>query len=128
MERKVFLNLAAWASSARTKPCPENQKQGLCDKIARLEFLSHSFDQETARDIGLAYLQREPGNPDPNQLTDMLLENSPICRSSDADSIRCFFQQKTWQDFEMGRITIVHGWLLALTEARQCALFALVNA
>lgn len=31
-------------------------------------------------------------------------------------------------DFAKGRIVIVNGWILSLTEARQCALFSLLTA
>ena len=31
-------------------------------------------------------------------------------------------------DFESGRITVVDGWLLSVTEARQAALFSLTPA
>jgi hypothetical protein len=31
-------------------------------------------------------------------------------------------------DFEKGRTVVLNGWILSLTEARQCALFSLVTA
>jgi len=32
------------------------------------------------------------------------------------------------EDFEAGNITLVKGWVLSVTEARQCALFSLINS
>jgi hypothetical protein len=31
-------------------------------------------------------------------------------------------------DFAEGRTVVVHGWVLSVTEARQCALFSLLHA
>jgi len=35
--------------------------------------------------------------------------------------------QKIKEDFEKGDVVTVKGWILSVTEARQCALFALVD-
>lgn len=37
-------------------------------------------------------------------------------------------KRKVIADFEQGRVVKVNGWILSLTEARQCALYSLLHA
>jgi len=36
-------------------------------------------------------------------------------------------QQKVTEDYESKEIVMIDGWLLSVTEARQCALFSLLQ-
>jgi hypothetical protein len=37
-------------------------------------------------------------------------------------------EQRVRDDFAAGRTVVVDGWVLAATEARQCALFSIISA
>lgn len=78
--------------------------------VARL--LPH---RASARTIGLAYLAVAPGESSAEQLRERL--------GSLADAARIAEQVRA--DFAAGRVVVIDGWTLSLTEARACALVAL---
>jgi len=65
---------------------------------------------------------------DDDKLIQLLSGNSPIAGSSDETAIHQYLDQKVKQDFETGNTVLVKGWVLSVTEARQCALFSLANS
>ncbi|HVH66421.1 MAG TPA: hypothetical protein VM716_00990 [Gemmatimonadales bacterium] len=67
---------------------------------------------EWVRAIGLRYREMAPAE-DP-------LQALRVPHAAVASLVR--------EDFVAGRTVLVHGWVLSVTEARQCALFSLVNA
>jgi hypothetical protein len=87
-------------------------------------------NKESARAIGLAYLRTVPEEANAQQLTQL------ICSSweqrydelvhANAAKIKTILLRQQRQDFEKGRIIELEGWILSETEARLCALAALV--
>jgi hypothetical protein len=87
-------------------------------------------NKESARAIGLAYLRTVPEEANARQLTHF------ICSSweqrydemvhADAAKIKTILLRQQREDFEKGRIVDLQGWILSETEARLCALAALV--
>ncbi|HNG63445.1 MAG TPA: hypothetical protein PLK54_06810, partial [Ferruginibacter sp.] len=45
--------------------------------------------------------------------------------SSDKEAVALLIEKKTLEDFNTSRILILKGWVISVTEARQCALFSL---
>ena len=90
-------------------------------------FLSRLFDETTIRDAGKAYLQKKPAENDDDKLIRLLAGNSSIANSADEKTIHQFLDEKIKHDFETGNTVLVKGWVLAVTEARQCALFSRVH-
>ena len=85
--------------------------------------------KESARKVGRRYLQRFPHEADVHRLT--LL----ICRSErrrarlarvDAPTMRNILAKQQRQDFRNRRIVAIDGWMLSETEARLCAIAALI--
>jgi hypothetical protein len=37
-------------------------------------------------------------------------------------------ENKVENDFKTGKIAVIKGWVLSLTEARQCALFSILQS
>ena len=91
-------------------------------------FLSRLFDEDTVRTAGKAYLQKNPAENDDDKLIELLEGNSSIAGSSDEKEIQQFLEEKIKKDFEEGRTLLVQGWVLAITEARQCALYSLIKS
>jgi hypothetical protein len=63
-----------------------------------------------------------------DQLVDLLLideTGKSISRSSDLSTINSLENQKIKHDFDTEKTIVVKGWVLSITEARQCALFSL---
>jgi hypothetical protein len=80
-------------------------------------------DLGAARDIGRRYLRSF------SQETNRAFLQRTITggeRLQDAKQLRTLLAQKREQDFRTGDIAIVDGWVLSRTEARVCALVALL--
>ncbi|HEX6383133.1 MAG TPA: hypothetical protein VF177_00550 [Anaerolineae bacterium] len=91
---------------------------------------AHLFRQkESAKVIGQAYLQAIPAEADVQTLTDLiaasLAGDQELVKTSTAE-LRPILERQMRQDFDQGRVANVEGWLLSETEARLCALAALV--
>ena len=97
MERRRFILLSLTAAVAAG--CQTGQHE------SRPAMLSSICDEKTLREIGQAYLQKHPGSKD--ELRKLVLN----ARAED--------------DFRNNRTIIIKGWVLSVTEARQCALLTL---
>jgi len=92
--------------------------------------LSHICDTHTIRDIGLNYRLLVPAESGPDKLAELLSMDSagaPISTSANKLFVQTLINQKITQDFEKSNTVVVKGWILSVTEARQCALFAVNN-
>ena len=82
------------------------------------------FNKEfTPQTIGLRYLSLYPEEADVDRLWTALVGSPAPART---DELKMRLAQLRQRDFEDGEIAIVDGWILARTEARACALLALV--
>jgi hypothetical protein len=93
--------------------------------------LAHFFlHEDSAKVIGVEYLRVAPMEADVHFLADLICsfeeERRVAFAHADAGELRVLLQRQQRQDFERGRIVTVHGWILSRTEARLCALAALV--
>ena len=69
------------------------------------EMLSALADKKTLREIGREYLTKFPAEK--NQLQDLIS------------------RENVQNDFSKGNVVVIQGWVLSVTEARQCALLTL---
>jgi hypothetical protein len=130
MDRRTFIQLSAVGAAAislpqlHCKPTPE----GL------LEFpttLSTICDEKTIKQIGSEYLHTFPEENKPSRLRRQLLRDTngkEIASTTDVDILTLHLQKKIHEDFRTSHTVILKGWVLSLTEARQCALFSLTGA
>lgn len=127
MKRKEFIQLSAFAAAAISLPflnsCTASKEQAITKPV----FLSRLFDEETISNTGKEYIQKTPAENNKEKLIQLLSENSSITKSNNETAIHNYLNEKIKQDFETGKTVLVKGWVLALTEARQCALFWLVK-
>jgi hypothetical protein len=98
MKRRKFILLSVAAASAVALPL------GCGPAHAMPEMLSALADKSTLRAIGRAYLEKFPANKESLQ---QLVSTANV-----------------EQDFASGNIVVVKGWVLSVTEARQCALLS----
>ena len=129
MKRKDFIQLSVFAAAAVSFPflqsCSPSSKEKVMSKPV---FLSRLFDEKTISEAGKAYIQKIPAENNEDKLIDLLADNNSIANSTDGKKILQYLDQKIKLDFEKGNTVLVKGWVLAVTEARQCALFSLVNS
>ena len=78
-------------------------------------------------ETGRVYLKQAQEENSKNKIVDLLANNSSVTATSDAKTVYADMDKKVQQDFEKGEIAIVDGWVLSVTEARQCALYALMQ-
>ena len=128
MQRRIFIKLSAYGTAALSIPLLNSCSEPLINKaVAEPRFLSHIFDIKTMIEAGQAYIKQVPGEGNKNKLTKLLSEDIPVTGSINTDFIHTYMDNKVRQDFQAGKTIIVDGWILSVTEARQCALFSLLQ-
>ena len=76
--------------------------------------------------IGAAYIKSNPLENTPEILRSLIIENyKHNLNSLDRRLFKKFITSKIKIDFNNGRVILCNGWVLARTEARQCALLSL---
>lgn len=129
MKRRDFIHLSAFAGAAISFPSLQSctappGEQAMSQPV----FLSRLFDENTIKDAGKAYLKINPSEDDDDKLVQLLADKSSIANSTDEKAIQQHLDERIRHDFETGNTVLVKGWVLAVTEARQCALFSLMKA
>lgn len=99
--------------------------------FAQPRFLSRLCDQNTIRMLGRAYLRLKPDeNENEVLLSDLLEKRSKkmLLQKKDLLLAGSQIEKRIKNDFDTNNIVIVEGWVLSITEARQCAFFSIVSA
>src|SRR5215213_5292994 len=104
MERRRFILVSLTAAGAIGLPLAGCSPAH--DALAP-GMLSSLCDKKTLRAIGSAYLQQHAGEKNKDVLTKLILNAN------------------VQDDFKKGNIVVIKGWVLAVTEARQCAFLTL---
>jgi hypothetical protein len=128
MKRRIFIKLSAYGAAAVSVPLLNScNEKPINTAIAQPQFLSHIFDSKTMFETGQAYLKQVPAENSKNKLADLLTNNTNLKVSSDAKTVYTDLDKKVRQDFAEGKISVIDGWVLSVTEARQCALYSLMQ-
>lgn len=124
MERRKFIQLSAYTAAILSVPfissCSSKE-----DSVAVPEFFSHITDIKTIKETGADYRRQFQLEDNSEALTRLLLDGNP---STDRDEIQSILDKQVTQDFKLGKTVTAGGWILSLTEARQCALFSILNS
>lgn len=92
-------------------------------EIAEPFFLLHIWDHETIDDIGKKYLADALDEKDDQDLAKQILKKND---SQAPESIERINEQIA-EDFKNDQTVLVDGWILSVTEARQCGLYSLIQ-
>jgi len=132
MKRRNFIVLSALTAAtvsvpflSCTSPNPELDK-----KLAVPQILSQLLDEPTIRAIGKAFPTVNADEYSIKKLENLLAKNiagEPVSANTPAKDIYAILEHKIRDDFESGNTLVLNGWVLSLTEARQCALFSLIS-
>jgi hypothetical protein len=126
MERRAFVRLSAYTALALTLPFAESCKSKPDDAPwSQPLFFSHIVDVKTIDEAGKAYRKMIADEDDKSKLTVLLTAQNTI---TSKDAIQASLDNRVKQDFKTGKTVTVSGWVLSVTEARQCALFSILNA
>jgi hypothetical protein len=128
MKRRIFVKLVSVATAGMYLPvmgCHGNDNR-LTSILSQPNALQHICDAETIRQIGNAYQKLVPGE-DKETLIKLLSPNvgQAIDESKDGNLVSSVLEKRVRQDFQENKTMVVDGWVLSVTEARQCALFSL---
>ena len=83
-------------------------------------------DPEGASAVGRRYLALHPDEADADRLSEALFDTAQPFRPT-AKTLRSDLSRQRECDFRDGDVVILDGWLLARSEARVCALTALLQ-
>ena len=129
MQRRRFITLStitAFAVGAPFLNCSEPDL-ALDKLLAMPQTLSSLQDENTLVAIGRAYGASHPDEYSLRKLERKLAENN-LSSDTPPNKIFATLDKAIQADFDSGNIMILQGWVLSITEARQCALFSLMVA
>lgn len=123
LNRRQFMQVTlsaavAWGIGQSANSAMAPSQHPLLDRLATL--LPH---QQSARSIGHWYLQQYPQEAHIDQLLAAL---PAALQTADVADLQRQLAQQIKADFTADQIVKVQGWLLARTEARLCALTAML--
>ena len=126
MERRDFLRLSAYGTLMLGVPfiagCSYKSANAAIDQP---QFLMHIMNKKALTDIGKQYIITMPDESSQRKLEALLTDKSDISGSTPAEKVHDHFEKKSLADFNEDNTVIVDGWVISVTEARQCALFSL---
>lgn len=125
MDRRVFLKLSSFGAAAiglSLQGCADGEA---ATALSKPTFFSRFADQQTIHNAGADYLKSIPSENSKSKLLDLLKEGVDALAKDDA-AIQAAIDKKVQHDFDKGDTIISDGWVLSITEARQCALFSLL--
>jgi len=128
MDRRQFLRVAATGAVVHlTSTACRSHADAASDAaaLAQPELLA-LVGPEQVREIGRRYRRAVPAEHDAEALRAAILAASRASRLGEAPRVPV--AELVRSDFAEGRTVVVHGWVLSVTEARQCALFSLLHA
>ncbi|MBS1526048.1 MAG: hypothetical protein JST19_10395 [Bacteroidetes bacterium] len=125
MERRTFVKLSAYTAIVLALPFAEGCSDGTGTAASQPWLFSHIVDAKTISEAGQAYRKLVPAEDDKAGLEKLLLGSNP---SADKKQIQQMLDSRVVDDFKSDKTVTVSGWVLSVTEARQCALFSILNS
>lgn len=112
MERRRFVILALAGTAAVSLPLSQCASG---DNDYRPQHLYSLIGKSKTVEIGKAYVERFPSESDRKKLTALI---TTTLNEPPASKVNVRIQN----EFRNGKVVIINGWILSLTEARQSAL------
>jgi hypothetical protein len=81
------------------------------------------MENDEIKDLGREYLRKNPKENEKDVLAKLIYDDYPNKISN--SKLNSLIKDKIKSDFETQNIVTLNGWILSITEARQCALFSL---
>jgi hypothetical protein len=129
MKRRTFLLTTAVATLAVISvPVVKYYSKKTYDPLVMPDELSHFCDEKTIHEIGVGYRNLVPLENEKRKLTELLLTDydGKLTVASNKSKVIELLDKKIHEDFLGSKIQVLSGWVISVTEARQCALFSLI--
>ena len=125
MKRRTFVYLGATGILATSIPmgCSQINNVKYDPLLAEARSLSALLDYEQITAIGNKYLEKTSGETNVRSLVEHLTHGISDNNTGLAEAL----EAKIKTDFEKRNTVMVDGWVLSVTEARQCALSTLTK-
>lgn len=125
MNRRYFVTITSLGSLAIIVPFTgcKNESEEI-EILATPETLSHIYTTNVIKEIGKKYLENTPDEAEKEKLIKLIKPNENKLFKK---SVKNLVKEKIKGDFIQNNTVLIDGWILAKTEARQCALFSLLN-
>ena len=130
MKRRRFIGIAATSAAAAAVPALARQEASVVATLARPRLLGIFHDERVVCDLGRRYRALVPAEDDLEALVQIIVAELPdnVPPHASARTLGVHLDEQVQRDFASGATVTLHGWVLSLTEARQCALFSLMAA
>ena len=122
MQRRKFIELAAVGAVGLVLPATARMGESITTASPAPRLLDVLHDESVVYDIGQRYREMMPDEDNARVLAEAILEQ-PAGKVTAALGARV--ERQVQRDFATGRTVKVNGWILSVTEARQCALYSL---
>lgn len=125
MQRRNFILLSAASLSTIALPSLLLQSCSITyDKsLALSQQLTYIWDMETMLKVGQEYKRKFPKENSEKKLVKLLLNDF-----SDKNGLQEYLGQKIITDYKTENTILLDGWILSVTEGRQCALFFIIQS
>ena len=126
MNRRKFLIISTTGVAALAIPVYYQflNKNIESDPLIYPQFLSQIWHEDSIKLIGSIYLNQVPKENNKEMLVKLILGNV----SSSNSNLKKVIESQIKKDFETEHVIMVDGWVLSMTEVRQCALYSLTKA
>jgi len=122
MKRRAFIGLAAAGTAGLLLSETARAGRSFSPVTVQPCLLAFLHDEQVVGDIGRRYREMAPDENNARFLAEAILAPQPGTVSA---ALSARLERQVAQDFAGGRTVNVNGWILSVTEARQCALFSL---
>lgn len=131
MKRRTFLITTTAALAAASIPIARyySLRKKTYHPLIMPEELGNFCEEKVILEIGKQYLKAVPGENELVKLKQILLTEGSGKQTDESDktAVSALLNTKIQDDFNNFRIHVLNGWVLCVTEARQCALFSLTR-
>lgn len=124
MQRRAFIHLSTYTALALALPFTEGCSPSPETIESRPFVFSKLADKKTIAEAGAAYRKQFPKENDKTILSNLLIGTNA---SQDKSAIAKQLDDSVLNDFKTGKTVTAAGWVLSVTEARQCALYSILN-
>jgi hypothetical protein len=129
MDRRLFLRSSVLATATVLLPWMAGckGKTPIPAGTGHPAFLASISGINTLRVIGKAYLKTHTDEADADHLYQKIMKGHPGNTPMSMDELTAYLNNSISADFLNDRLVVSAGWVLSITEARQCALLAILN-
>ena len=126
MKRRLFVKLSAFTAMALTLPLAESCSGSKEMAVAQPYLFSQLADDKTINEAGQAYRKTHTAEDNKEKLLQLLLIGKDATLSK--GELQAMLDKQVTADFKQGNTLVVKGWVMSITEARQCALYSLLKS